>query len=74
MNLAAQYFNSPYRVLKTIHESPRPECPLLAHCGGSRHRSMMRAIEVEADGRETQSSATSTTIWMVGDVVDVPES
>jgi len=24
MNLAAQYFNSPYRVLKTIHESPRP--------------------------------------------------
>jgi hypothetical protein len=35
---------------------------------------MMPAIEVEADGRETQSSATSTTIWMVGDVVDVPES
>jgi HTH-type transcriptional regulator / antitoxin HigA len=25
MNLAAQHFNSPYRVLKTIHESPRPE-------------------------------------------------
>jgi hypothetical protein len=29
MNLAAQYFNSSYRMLKTIHESPRPECRLL---------------------------------------------
>jgi hypothetical protein len=34
MNLTAQYFNSPCRVLKTIHESPRP---------GGRDR-------VEADG------------------------
>jgi hypothetical protein len=33
MNLTAQYFNSPCRVLKTIHESPRPECPLLAQSG-----------------------------------------
>jgi hypothetical protein len=35
---------------------------------------MMPAIEVEADGRETPSSAMPTTIGMVGDVVDVPES
>jgi hypothetical protein len=35
---------------------------------------MMPAPEVEADGRETQSSATPNTIGMVGDVVDVLES
>ena len=50
------------------------ECRLLAPSGGSRRCSVMPAIEEEADGRETQSSAMPNTIGMVGDVVDVLES
>ena len=46
----------------------------MARCGGSRRCGEMPAIEVEADGRETQSSATVNHNRMVGDVVVVPES